>query len=52
MQEVAIGMREKGFNNLEWVDKEEWRKKIKTLGTERCTNTKTLYINKIKKFTN
>ena len=46
MQEVTIGMREKGINNLEWVDGKEWRKKIKTSGTERCTNIKVLCIKK------
>ena len=42
-------MREKGINNLEWVDREEWRRKIKfkTLGTEICANIETLYRNKI-----
>ena len=29
MQKVATGMREKGINNLEWVKREEWRRKIK-----------------------
>ena len=29
MQEGTTGMREKGINNLKWVDKEEWRRKIK-----------------------
>ena len=29
MQEVAAGMREKGINNMEWIDREEWRRKIK-----------------------
>jgi hypothetical protein len=29
MQEVTTGMREKGINNMEWVDREEWRIKIK-----------------------
>jgi hypothetical protein len=23
------GMREKGINNMEWIDREEWRTKIK-----------------------
>ena len=25
----ATGMREKGINNMEWIDREEWRRKIK-----------------------
>ena len=29
MQEVTTGVREKGINNMEWVDREEWRRKIK-----------------------
>ena len=29
MQEVTTGMREKGTNNIEFVDREEWRRKIK-----------------------
>ena len=50
MQEVTTGMREMGINNLEWVDREGWRKKnkIKTLDTGRCESIKTLYINNIK----
>ena len=27
MQEVTAEMRERGINNLEWVDTEGWRKK-------------------------
>ena len=26
---VVTGMREKGLNNMEWIDSEEWRRKIK-----------------------
>ena len=29
MQKVTTGMREKGINSMEWIDKEEWRRKIK-----------------------
>ena len=29
MQEVTTGMREKGIKNMEWIDREEWRRKIK-----------------------
>ena len=29
MEEGTTGMREKGINNMEWIDKEEWRRKIK-----------------------
>ena len=28
MQEVTTGMREKGIDDLEWVDREGWRKKL------------------------
>ena len=29
IQEVTTGMREGGINNMEWVPREEWRRKIK-----------------------
>ena len=29
MQELTTGMREKGINKMEWVDRGEWRRKIK-----------------------
>ena len=29
MLEIRTGMRKKGLNNMEWVDREEWRRKIK-----------------------
>ena len=29
MQEVTTGMREKGISNMEWVDREKWRRKMK-----------------------
>ena len=29
MQKVTTEMRDKGFNNMEWIDREEWRGKIK-----------------------
>ena len=45
-QEVITGMRKKGINNMEWIDREEWRRKI-NLRTKRCRNIDTLYINKI-----
>ena len=38
--------REKGINNMEEMDREEWRRKIK-LGTERYENIDTLCVNKI-----
>ena len=28
MHEVITGMREKAINNMEWGDREEWRRKI------------------------
>ena len=29
LKEVTTGMRQKGINNMEWVDRGEWRRKIK-----------------------
>ena len=29
MQEITTGMREKGIKNVEWIDRKEWRRKIK-----------------------
>ena len=29
MQGVTTGMREKGINNVEWIEKGEWRRKKK-----------------------
>ena len=29
MQEVTIGMRGKGIKNMEWIDREQWRRIIK-----------------------
>jgi hypothetical protein len=29
IHEVTTGIREKGINNMEWIDREEWKKKIK-----------------------
>ena len=48
MQEVTTGMRERGIDDLEWVDKEQEgaEKENKTLGRERCENTRNVYINK------
>ena len=43
---VQAGMREKGINNMERVDKEKWRRKIK-LGIESYINIEILYINKM-----
>ena len=28
----TTGMRDKGINNMEWVNREEWRREIKFLG--------------------
>ena len=28
MQKVTTGMREKGIKNMEWIDREEWGRKI------------------------
>jgi hypothetical protein len=43
MQKVTTGTTEKGINNLEWIDREGWRRK--TSDTESCENLNTLYIN-------
>ena len=45
MQEIRTGMGEKGINNMRQgiIEKKD---KIKTLGTDRCENIDTLYINK------
>ena len=45
MQEITE-MGKKGINKMEWVVREEWRRKIK-LDTEKCEDINTLYINKI-----
>jgi len=29
MEEVTTGMREKGIINMEWIEREDWRRKIK-----------------------
>ena len=43
MQEVTTGMREKGIVDLEWVDREGWRKKKKERKeTKRKRKKKTL----------
>ena len=26
---IITGMREKGINNIEWIDRKEWRRRIK-----------------------
>ena len=28
-RKLTTGMREKGIDNMKWMDKEEWRRKIK-----------------------
>ena len=47
MHKVTTGMREKGTNNNEWIDKEEWRRKIK-LYVQKDVETSILctYVNK------
>ena len=42
MQEVTIGMREKRIKNIEWIDREEWGKKIK-LQAQEDVKTKILF---------
>ena len=50
MLKVTTEMREREIGDLEWVDRDGWKKKIKikkySLGTERCENIKNLYTNK------
>ena len=46
MQEVTTKMREKGINNMQWIDREEWRRKIKFQAQENV-QTSVFYINKI-----
>ena len=29
MQKIITRMKEKGINNVEWIDRKEWRRKIK-----------------------
>jgi len=29
MQQLTTGIREKGINDMDWIDREEWRRKIK-----------------------
>ena len=31
---------------MEWIVRDEWRRKTKTLGTEKCKNIDSLYTNK------
>ena len=42
MQELTTGMRERGINIVEWIDREAWRRNI---STEICEHVNTLYIN-------
>ena len=46
MYKVTSRMRTKGINSMKWIDREEWRIKIETLGAERCENIDT-YLNNI-----
>ena len=34
------GMTEKGINNMEWIEREEWRKKIKLLAQKEVKTLK------------
>ena len=38
MQDVTTKMREKEIKNMEWIDREEWRNKIK-LQAQKCVKT-------------
>ena len=42
-QEVSTGMKEKGITNMEWMEREEWRRINISLETERCESIDTLY---------
>ena len=42
MQEVTTGMREKRINNMECIDREEWRRKINFLA-QKNVQTSRLY---------
>ena len=46
MQEVTTGMREKGINIMEWIDREEWRRKT-TLQAQKDVRT-LIYCTEIK----
>ena len=51
MQEVTTGMIQRGINNLEWVDREGRRRKIK-LSAQKDLKTKNLYIKHLKRTIN
>ena len=46
MQEVTTGLREWGIGDLEWVDREGWRKKINLLQTQKYAKTSTICMKK------
>ena len=39
MQEVTTGMKERGIRDLQWVDREMWRKKINLFQARRDVKT-------------
>ena len=39
MQEVTTRMKERGIGELEWVDRQEWRKKINSLQAQKDVKT-------------
>ena len=41
LKEVITGMRETGNNSMEWIEKKEWRRKIKLLA---CKDEKILIL--------
>jgi hypothetical protein len=45
MQEVRTGMRKKQINNIEWIYRAEWRRKMKLLA-QKGVKTLTLNTNK------
>jgi hypothetical protein len=47
MQEVTTGMKDKGINDMEWIDREECRRNMK-LQAHKDGNIDTLYANKVK----
>ena len=45
MQKVTTGMRQRGINNLEWADREGWRRKMKLkFQAQKYVKTSRLYI--------
>jgi hypothetical protein len=45
IQEVRTGMREKGIDIVEWIDRKEWRRKIKLLPQKDVKTLLLLFVN-------